>query len=242
MASLAFNHQERDDDIEHDEDAVFEALEKEVDAGYHRRRIKQLQMELTSQKDASRSTIPVVTTLVNNSVFPTLPDDQTLLDFATQSARCVVHFFHPDFARCAVMNRNLRLLATEHHEVRFARVDARHVPFVAGKLKVVALPCVIGFKDGIEVERVVGFEGLGQGGMDADSTFETIFLERRFVKVGVLTKVKVGDREPNGGGGETDEEAEACEKKNGKSRSRSGKDFGRSKLGTQNDEDNDDWE
>jgi len=230
-----------DDDIEHVEDGVFEALEKEDNAGYRTRRIEQLHAELASQKETSLSSAPSVTTLINNSVFPTLPDDQSLLDFTSQSARCIVHFFHPDFARCAVMDRSLYALASVHHEVRFGRVDARHVPFVTGKLKVKALPCVIGFRDGIAVERLVGFEGLGPGGVDADSAFQTTFLERRFVKRGVLTKAKVGVRELDGGC-QSDEEAEAWEEKSGKSRFRSGKDFRRSELGTQNDEDDEDWD
>jgi len=243
MASLAPRSLVRDDDdIENVEDAVFEALEREDDADYRARRITQLHTELASQKETSLTSAPPVTTLINNSVFPTLPDDQSLLDFATHSARCIVHFFHPDCARCVVMDKNLCELASVHHEVRFARVDARHVPFVAGNLKVVALPCVIGFRDGVGVERLVGFEGLGPGGMDADSTFRTIFLERRFVKSGILTKVKVGDREVDGGGGQSDEEAEVWEKKNSRSRIRSGKDFGRSEPGTQNDENGEDWD
>jgi len=103
------------------------------------------------------------------------------------------------------------------------------------------VPCVIGFRDGIAVERLVGFEGLGPGGVDADSAFQTTFLERRFVKRGVLTKAKVGVRELDGGC-QSDEEAEAWEEKSGKSRFRSGKDFRRSELGTHNDEDDEDWD
>lgn len=77
------------------------------------------------------------------------------------------------------------------------KIDVGNAPFLVEKLGVRVLPCVICFVDGVGVERVVGFEGLGDG-------FETGELERRFVKVGVLEGEKrgkdvgVGGREGRG--------------------------------------------
>lgn len=48
------------------------------------------------------------------------------------------------------------------------------------------LPCVIAFVDGIGVDRVVGFEGLGNG-----DSFTTKDLETRLLGAGVLVRAKV---------------------------------------------------
>lgn len=89
----------------------------------------------------------------------------------------------------------MRTLATKHHEVKFARVDVRHTPFIVEKLKIKVLPCVIGFKDGLGVERVLGFEGLGSGGRDGKDGFSIAILEKRLLWKGILVqaKIKQGD-------------------------------------------------
>ena len=107
----------------------------------------------------------------------------------------MVHFAHPDFARCGVMDEHIRTLAMRHYEAKFARVDVRHTPFIVEKLKIKVLPCVIGFKDGLGVERVLGFEGLGSGGRDGKDGFSIATLEKRLLWKGILVqaKIKQGD-------------------------------------------------
>lgn len=218
-----------------DTDALFAALEAEDDTAYRAQRLQQLQSELTSkpqqqqqqeqhesQNDLESSSNPLlqqqqphphqaVATLLNqsSSAVPTLPNDQSLLDFTTQIDRCIVHFFHADFARCATMDKHIAALADAHGDgssdggLRFARADVGDVPFVVEKLKIRVLPCVLGFRDGAVVERVVGFEGLGLGGGDAEMEFETKLLEDRFVGCGILLGKKIGLRN-----GDDDDESE----------------------------------
>lgn len=57
---------------------------------------------------------------------------------------------------------------------RFARIDVEGAPFLADRLKIQMLPCVIIFKDGIAIDRIVGFDELG-----GDDTFTTAALEKR---------------------------------------------------------------
>ena len=58
------------------------------------------------------------------------------------------------------------------------------------------LPCVIAFVEGVGVDRVVGFEGVGRG-----DGFETGDLERRLVGAGVLERVRWVGGVVGGGGG-----------------------------------------
>lgn len=93
------------------------------------------------------------------------------------------------------MDAHLEKLAGPHWECRFLRIDVAHAPFLVERLGVRVLPCVLGFVDGVGVERVVGFEGLGGGG----DGFKTGELEGRLVGKGVLVRRKVGEGGEAGG-------------------------------------------
>lgn len=79
------------------------------------------------------------------------------------------------------------------------------------------LPCVIAFEDGVGVDRVIGFEGLGgggggggggegRGGSDGDG-FRTRDLETRLLGAGVLVgEKKLGEERLGGRKGTKDEE------------------------------------
>ena len=92
--------------------------------------------------------------------------------------------------------------------MRFARVDVRDTPFVVEKLKIRILPCVIGFKDGIAVVRVVGFEGLALGGRDGTDSFSTATLEKRLLWKGVLVQAKIKDGNDDSDMSDADDEDE----------------------------------
>ncbi|KAA8643150.1 hypothetical protein EYZ11_006807 [Aspergillus tanneri] len=178
---------------ETEDDALFKALENEDDSAYRAHRIEQLNAEFASAKNdrpGALSSAPG-TMIIEDSLYPTLKSDQALLDFTTQTHRCVIHFAHPDFARCSTMDEHIRTLATQHYEVRFARADVQSTPFVVEKMKIRVLPCVVGFKDGVAVARVVGFEGLGSGGRDGTDGFSTATLEKRLFWKGILAQAKV---------------------------------------------------
>ena len=120
---------------------------------------------------------------------------------------------------------------------RFARVDVRDIPFVVEKLKIRVLPCVLAFRDGAVVERVVGFEGLGLGGGDAEKEFETKLLEGRFVACGVLLGKKIGRGDDESGAEDEDEEEDRHKRRGIRS---GGKQMRWKKA--DNDDDDDDWD
>ncbi|KAE8388381.1 hypothetical protein ETB97_005847 [Aspergillus alliaceus] len=190
--NIESKHFARDLDDEIDDDDLLKALENEDDSAYRAQRIEELNAEFTSAKNSrSPASALAETTIVENSLYPTLKSDQTLLNFTTETHRCVIHFAHPDFARCSTMDEHMQVLAARHYEARFARVDVRNTPFIVERLKIRVLPCVVGFKDGIAVERVVGFEGLALGGCDGTDSFSTVTLEKRLLWKGVLAHAKL---------------------------------------------------
>jgi len=143
---------------EDDADALLASLEEEDDSSYRAQRLQEL-------RSASEAAKPRTTLTTTNKAFITLRSDDEALSFTTQHERAVVHFFHPEFARCSTMDAHCEKIAETHaqqHEadVAFARIDVKNAPFVVEKLGVRVLPCVIGFVKGVVKGKVTGFEGL----------------------------------------------------------------------------------
>ncbi len=83
------------------------------------------------------------------------------------------------------------ILAKKHFATRFIGLNAEKTPFFVKKLQVKTLPTVVLFKDGIAIDRLIGFEDLG--GVD---DFPTAAVEKRIAKSGVIITVdKVSEDE-----------------------------------------------
>lgn len=155
------------------------------------------------------------------------------------------------------MDGHLRRLVVRHGSggggggVRFGSVDVKSCPFVVERLGIRVLPCVVGFRDGVGVGRVVGFEGLGvfagreeeeQGGLEVTKALEGVIVG--WGVFGERTKgwgVGVG---MDGSSGEDEDEEELKEQK----RRKNGGLFGNARRGIQerkkgvSDDDDDDWD
>uniref|UniRef100_A0A0E0BL14 Thioredoxin domain-containing protein n=1 Tax=Oryza glumipatula TaxID=40148 RepID=A0A0E0BL14_9ORYZ len=57
--------------------------------------------------------------------------------------------------------KHLKTLAPVYLGTKFIKLDAENAPFFVTKLGIKTLPCVILFKKGIAVDRLVGFQDLG---------------------------------------------------------------------------------
>jgi thioredoxin-like negative regulator of GroEL len=77
-------------------------------------------------------------------------------------------------------------LAKKHFDTRFLKMNVENAPFLVTKLKVQVLPCVLAFVNGVSVDRIVGFEGLGY----TQDTFTTKDLEARLLSAGVVQRAK----------------------------------------------------
>lgn len=71
------------------------------------------------------------------------------------------------------------------------KINVDNCPFLVTKLKIQVLPCVIAFINGVGVERIIGFEGLGR----SPDNFTTRDLEARLIRASVLVRTKVGEEE-----------------------------------------------
>ncbi|WCJ24999.1 Thioredoxin domain-containing protein PLP3B [Euphorbia peplus] len=106
----------------------------------------------------------------------------------TASEKVICHFYHREFYRCKIIDKHMKTLASRHIDTKFIKMDAENAPFFVTKLGVKTLPCVIIFRKGIAVDRVVGFQDLG--GKD---DFTTKTLENLLIKKGILSEKKVNE-------------------------------------------------
>ncbi|KHG27087.1 Uncharacterized protein F383_09423 [Gossypium arboreum] len=84
-----------------------------------------------------------------------------------------------------IMDKHLKALASKHLDTKFIKLDAENAPFFVTKLAVKTMPCVIIFRKGIAVDRLVGFQDLG--GKD---DFVTRTLEVVLIKKGIVSEKK----------------------------------------------------
>jgi thiol-disulfide isomerase/thioredoxin len=95
--------------------------------------------------------------------YRTISQDEFLPECTSSSEWIVVHFFHDEFETCKVMDHHLKIVAEQHVECKFLRIDARKAPFFCTKLKVKTLPTVLVLREGNVVNRLLGFEGIAEG-------------------------------------------------------------------------------
>ncbi|XP_047163069.1 thioredoxin domain-containing protein PLP3A-like isoform X2 [Vigna umbellata] len=89
-----------------------------------------------------------------------------------------------------IIDKHLKSLAPKHIDTKFIKLDAENAPFFVTKLAVKTLPCVILFRQGVAVDRLVGFQDLG--GKD---DFTTRTLEALLIKKGIIAEKKDEDDE-----------------------------------------------
>ncbi|KAM0793430.1 hypothetical protein ACM66B_000877 [Microbotryomycetes sp. NB124-2] len=166
---------------------MLEQLEAELDddfdlGGFRERRMDELRLQMEHAQQMRES---------NYGKYTEYKVEKDLISVTAKEKRCVVHFFHPDFKRCKIMDAHLSRLASKHQETLFLRADVANVPFLVTKLGIKILPCVVGFVDGVSRLKLVGFDELPGG-----DNFETASLELGFRHNGLLTSSENGLR-PN---------------------------------------------
>jgi thioredoxin-like negative regulator of GroEL len=99
--------------------------------------------------------------------------------------RCASIFCHH------TQSNSSKALAPSHYEARIVKINVDNCPFLVTRLGIQVLPCVLAFIDGVGVDRIVGFEGLGR----SPDHFKTRELEARLINHGVFARNKVTDED-----------------------------------------------
>lgn len=132
-------------------------------------RLKQLK-KLAAQKVEWRK--------LGHGEYEEIPDEKTFFDVSKKSGRVVVHFFRDATDRCKIVDKHLKIIAQNHLETRFVKLNAEKSPFLVDRLKIKVLPAMLILKNAIVVDRIIGFSDVG--GVD---DFRTEMLEWRLAKM-----------------------------------------------------------
>ncbi|XP_057788180.1 thioredoxin domain-containing protein 9 homolog [Salvia miltiorrhiza] len=107
-------------------------------------------------------------------------NEKEFFSIVKASERVVCHFYRENWP-CKVVDKHLAILAKQHIETRFVKLNAEKSPFLSEKLRIVVLPTLALVKNAKVEDYVVGFDELG--GRDDFSTEE---LEERIAKAEVI--------------------------------------------------------
>ncbi|ORY28131.1 thioredoxin-like protein [Naematelia encephala] len=113
-------------------------------------------------------------------------EEKKLIERMSKEKYCLIHFYHQDFHRCRIMDQRLEELAPKYPHTLFLRASVADIPFLVTKLSIQVLPCVMVFVDGRCVDRLIGFEELG----DTDQ-FTLSMLEFRLKQSGALPEGQI---------------------------------------------------
>lgn len=196
-----------DDDDDNEDEKLFAELDKELDmmedesnfnhegedtvagfdmAEFRERRMEELRQEIAAHKSASDPSTPLnlaqhTSTASMKGLLTEITNEKDLISFSSNERQVAIHFFHPKFQRCALLDRHLTVLARLHPTTLFLKANVLNCPFLTAKLKVSVLPCLITFKDGVSKDKIVGFEELGNS-----DKFSTGALEWRLGQSGII--------------------------------------------------------
>ncbi|KAJ2956638.1 hypothetical protein NQZ79_g7550 [Umbelopsis isabellina] len=169
------NHQAIED-VE-DEESLFKELEEEDDHEtyqFREQRFQEMQQELSRRQHMIEN---------EHGSYEEIAKEKDVMKLTTTSKYVVVHFCHKDFRRCDIMDKHLKVLAEEHYQTKFCKINVENAPFLVEKMHIQVLPCVMTFIDGIAQTKLVGFDDLG--GTDS---FSTALLEFKLANAGVVKK------------------------------------------------------
>ncbi|KAG6406632.1 hypothetical protein SASPL_134238 [Salvia splendens] len=107
-------------------------------------------------------------------------NEKEFFSIVKASERVVCHFYRENWP-CKVMDKHLAILAKQHIETRFIKLNAEKSQYLSEKLRIVVLPTLALVKNAKVEDYVVGFDELG--GRDDFSTEE---LEERIAKAEVI--------------------------------------------------------
>ncbi|KAG6762641.1 hypothetical protein D5086_018276 [Populus alba] len=117
---------------------------------------------------------------LGHSEYTEIPSEKDFFSAVKASDRVVCHFYRDNWP-CKVMDKHMGILAKQHIETRFVKINAEKSPFLAEKLKILVLPTLALIKNAKVDDYVVGFDELG--GTDE---FNTEDLEERLAKAQVI--------------------------------------------------------
>ncbi|KAI5152372.1 hypothetical protein ENBRE01_2779 [Enteropsectra breve] len=88
-------------------------------------------------------------------------EDEEELITLTEKIPIIISFYKSNFRKCIFMNKALEAIAPDFKKIKFATIDVSKCPKMVESLDIQVLPYLGFFRDGYFVDKLVGFEKLG---------------------------------------------------------------------------------
>lgn len=167
--------QNGDSDVDSD-DELLELLDDGEFDQYRERRIEEISKQMKQAQKNVENGYGNVETLIN---------EESVLQRTTTIKHVVLHFFHENFQKCKVMDDKLKVMAEKHLSTKFIRVNVENAPFLVTRLKIKVLPAVLIYINGVESNRLVGFDKLNFNG---SGDFQIESLEKFLLDNGAIQR------------------------------------------------------
>ena len=166
-----------------------EDLEDELDSEEERI----MQQELEKRRKTAESKREEMAKKLKNDKYGNYTEiiETEFLDTMLKNEKVVCHFYHKDFERCKIIDKHLKIIAQNHKETLFVKINAEKTPFFTAKLNIRVLPTIILFVKGKAIHRFIGFQDFGM-----NDDFPTINLSRQLVLFKMIqpkTKAEKGE-------------------------------------------------
>ncbi|ODV85836.1 hypothetical protein CANARDRAFT_189951, partial [[Candida] arabinofermentans NRRL YB-2248] len=175
-----------DKDDGYDSDALLDELENELENDdsylnkYRESRMNQLSKEINRSKKAIDDMDS------SAGLYKEITDEGELIRLTSQTKTVVILFYNPNFKTCKMLDNSLETLSYKHIHTSFYKIEATNAPFLATRLSIKVLPCIVMYRNGLEVNRVVGLQGLING--EDLNSYKTENLESLLLMNGILER------------------------------------------------------
>eukprot|EP00299_Pterocystis_sp_00344_P004649 c15919_g1_i1.p1 GENE.c15919_g1_i1~~c15919_g1_i1.p1 ORF type:complete len:218 (+),score=58.72 c15919_g1_i1:73-654(+) len=117
-----------------------------------------------------------------------LTDEKDFFRIAQESERVVLHFSLPTNRHSDILHQHMQVVARNHLETRFAKINADASPFLTARLNVRIIPAILLFVDG---KLKHGMNGLSE--LSADGSYTTKNLEQLLFSYQMLLHQQLAD-------------------------------------------------
>ena len=137
-----------------------------------------MQQELEKMRKTAEGKREKISKKINKEKYGNYTEiiETEFLDTMLKNDKVVCHFYHKDFERCKIIDNHLNIIAKNHRETLFVKINAEKTPFFTEKLNIRVLPTIILFVKGKAIHRFIGFQDFGM-----NDDFPTINLTRQLV-------------------------------------------------------------
>lgn len=116
-----------------------------------------------------------------HGAYEELSGEKEFFEVSKKSANIVAHFYRDATERCKIVDHHLKILAKQHLETKFCKVNAENSPFLTQRLRIKVIPTIAIIKDSKTKDFIVGFTDLGNR-----DDFTTEMMEWRIAQSGAI--------------------------------------------------------